>query len=74
MVSIHANEDPLEYGKQWGMIQNKNVKVFLPFKHSVQIEYSAKTCTAENRHPAASTGCRPSYCYLEAHYTLQTAK
>ncbi|KAB8077039.1 hypothetical protein BDV29DRAFT_168990 [Aspergillus leporis] len=26
MVSIHANEDPLEYGKQWGMIQNKNVK------------------------------------------------
>ncbi|KAF7596732.1 hypothetical protein BBP40_000160 [Aspergillus hancockii] len=26
MVSNHANEDPLEYGKQWGMIQNNNVK------------------------------------------------
>ncbi|PTU17256.1 hypothetical protein P175DRAFT_0446436 [Aspergillus ochraceoroseus IBT 24754] len=26
MLATHAKEDPLEYGKQWGMIQNKNVK------------------------------------------------
>ncbi|KAF4155453.1 hypothetical protein CNMCM6936_009031 [Aspergillus lentulus] len=26
MLAAHAHEDPLEYGKQWGMIQNKNVK------------------------------------------------
>ncbi|RMZ36735.1 hypothetical protein AFCA_008143 [Aspergillus flavus] len=25
-VSNHSQEDPLEYGGQWGMIQNKNVK------------------------------------------------
>lgn len=32
MLAAHAHEDPLEYGKQWGMIQNKNVKVsFLKF-------------------------------------------
>ena len=23
----HAQDDPLECGKQWGMIQNRNVKV-----------------------------------------------
>lgn len=28
-VTDHAHEDPLEYGKQWGMIQNSNVKVCL---------------------------------------------
>ncbi|KAL2819227.1 DNA polymerase subunit Cdc27 [Aspergillus granulosus] len=26
MLVNHAKEDPLEYGKQWGMIQNRNVK------------------------------------------------
>ncbi|KAL4939299.1 DNA polymerase subunit Cdc27 [Aspergillus oleicola] len=26
MLVNHAQEDPLEYGKQWGMIQNANVK------------------------------------------------
>ncbi|KAL4883434.1 DNA polymerase subunit Cdc27 [Aspergillus karnatakaensis] len=26
MLVNHAKEDPLEFGKQWGMIQNKNVK------------------------------------------------
>ncbi|KAE8355252.1 DNA polymerase subunit Cdc27 [Aspergillus coremiiformis] len=26
LVSNHSQEDPLEYGKQWGMIQNRNVK------------------------------------------------
>ncbi|KAL4761059.1 uncharacterized protein BDW70DRAFT_54612 [Aspergillus foveolatus] len=26
MLVNHAQEDPLEYGKQWGMIQNTNVK------------------------------------------------
>ncbi|PKX99545.1 uncharacterized protein P174DRAFT_437991 [Aspergillus novofumigatus IBT 16806] len=26
MLAAHALEDPLEYGKHWGMIQNKNVK------------------------------------------------
>ncbi|KAL4787997.1 DNA polymerase subunit Cdc27 [Aspergillus varians] len=26
MLVSHAQEDPLEYGKQWGMIQNTNVK------------------------------------------------
>jgi DNA polymerase delta subunit 3 len=32
MLAAHAHEDPLEYGKHWGMIQNKNVKVsFLKF-------------------------------------------
>lgn len=28
MLATYAHEDPLEYGKQWGMIQNKNVKVY----------------------------------------------
>ena len=27
LSSTYANEDPLEYGKQWGMIQNSHVKV-----------------------------------------------
>lgn len=27
MLANHAQEDPLECGKQWGMIQNTNVKV-----------------------------------------------
>jgi len=27
-LAAHAHEDPLEYGKQWGMIQNQNVKVY----------------------------------------------
>lgn len=26
-ASTHAQDDPLECGKQWGMIQNRNVKV-----------------------------------------------
>lgn len=26
MSTVHANEDPLEHGKQWGMVQNKYVK------------------------------------------------
>ncbi|PLB51212.1 hypothetical protein P170DRAFT_355306 [Aspergillus steynii IBT 23096] len=26
MIKNHAHEDPLEFGKQWGMIQNQNVK------------------------------------------------
>ncbi|KAE8375849.1 DNA polymerase subunit Cdc27 [Aspergillus bertholletiae] len=26
MVNNHAQEDPLQYGEQWGIIQNKNVK------------------------------------------------
>jgi len=28
MLATHGNEDPLEYGKHWGMIQNRNVKVY----------------------------------------------
>ena len=27
VATAHAQEDPLEFGKQWGMIQNRNVKV-----------------------------------------------
>lgn len=27
IASTHGQEDPLECGKQWGMIQNRNVKV-----------------------------------------------
>lgn len=27
IASTHAQDDPLECGKQWGMIQNRNVKV-----------------------------------------------
>jgi DNA polymerase delta subunit 3 len=27
ILSTHGQEDPLECGKQWGMIQNRNVKV-----------------------------------------------
>ena len=27
-LATYAHEDPLEYGKQWGMIQNQNVKVY----------------------------------------------
>jgi DNA polymerase delta subunit 3 len=26
ILSTHGQEDPLECGKQWGMIQNRNVK------------------------------------------------
>jgi DNA polymerase delta subunit 3 len=28
IVSSFGDEDPLELGKQWGMIQNEQVKVF----------------------------------------------
>jgi DNA polymerase delta subunit 3 len=31
IASAHGQEDPLECGKQWGMIQNRNVKVFCSF-------------------------------------------
>ena len=34
MLVNHAQEDPLEYGKQWGMIQNANVKVLSPTQSS----------------------------------------
>jgi hypothetical protein len=27
MAAAHAQDDPLECGQQWGMIQNRNVKV-----------------------------------------------
>lgn len=27
IVATYGNEDPLEFGKQWGMIQNSHVKV-----------------------------------------------
>lgn len=27
IVDTYGNEDPLEFGKQWGMIQNSHVKV-----------------------------------------------
>lgn len=31
ILAVYGNEDPLTHGAQWGMIQNKNVKVwFLP--------------------------------------------
>lgn len=29
MLAAYAHEDPLESGKQWGMIQNQNVKVYI---------------------------------------------
>lgn len=29
LLTAYAHEDPLEYGKQLGMIQNQNVKVIL---------------------------------------------
>jgi DNA polymerase delta subunit 3 len=29
IATKYAQEDPLECGKQWGMIQNRNVKVWL---------------------------------------------
>ena len=28
LATTHAQDDPLECGQQWGMIQNRNVKVF----------------------------------------------
>lgn len=28
LASAHAQDDPLECGQEWGMIQNRNVKVF----------------------------------------------
>ncbi|KAJ5754439.1 hypothetical protein N7533_003982 [Penicillium manginii] len=33
IATAHAQDDPLECGAQWGMIQNRNVKVCLRFKH-----------------------------------------
>lgn len=35
IASTFAQEDPLECGKQWGMIQSRNVKVNSPLKLSV---------------------------------------
>jgi hypothetical protein len=34
IATAHAQDDPLECGGQWGMIQNRNVKVRLSFKQS----------------------------------------
>lgn len=28
LATTHAQDDPLECGKQWGMIQNRRVKVY----------------------------------------------
>lgn len=35
IASKFAQEDPLECGKQWGMIQSRNVKASPPLKTSV---------------------------------------
>lgn len=50
MLAAHAHEDPLEHGKQWGMIQNQNVKVYSNhstglatyMEPNVEIQYSGE--------------------------------
>ncbi|GAB1201237.1 hypothetical protein APSETT444_010626 [Aspergillus pseudonomiae] len=55
MVSNHSQEDPLEYGGQWGMIQNKNVKVFLTPEHRIAFIGGMLLICGQRR-----TGARPA--------------
>lgn len=53
IATTHAQDDPLECGQQWGMIQNRNVKVDISTEHgSLQ---RADDGTAENRSTPTST-------------------
>lgn len=36
LATTYAKDDPLELGKQWGMIQNTNVKVCL-LRHAISV-------------------------------------
>lgn len=58
MFAKHAQEDPLEYGKTWGMIQGNNVRV----RHALGFLYSSDTnsiCAAEtNRRSPSCTSSR----------------
>lgn len=58
MIAKHAQEDPLEYGKTWGMIQGNNVRV----RRALRFPYSSDTnsiCAAEtNRRSPSRTSSR----------------
>lgn len=59
--SAHAHEDPLEYGKQWGMIQNTNVKVLYCLIVLLR-ESNICAVSAENPCPATSARSYKSIC------------
>ncbi|PYH41569.1 uncharacterized protein BP01DRAFT_360219 [Aspergillus saccharolyticus JOP 1030-1] len=52
-LANHAQEDPLEYGPSWGMIQNKNVKRRTGVRPPVPVPAPAKTA-APVRKPTTS--------------------
>ena len=52
MLAASAHEDPLELGKQCGMIQNKNVKVC----HHLSLQLPETLGTKTNFHPVAEDG------------------
>lgn len=58
MIAKHAQEDPLEYGKSWGMIQGNNVRV----RRALALTYisdSNAICAAEkNRGPPSRSSPR----------------
>ena len=53
VVTTHAQDDPLECGKQWGMIQNRNVKVRYAWLQSSQATSDA------NNKKQRRNGARP---------------
>lgn len=62
MLATYAHEDPLEYGNEWGMIQNKNVKVYLSgsriffMGHPKLISFLQRRTGARPPPPPTSTG------------------
>ena len=74
MLTTHGNEDPLEHGSKWGMIQNKNVKVCVPLPSrlgqwteilcNIAAESSASTsyytARAEEGNSSSQQACTPT--------------
>lgn len=56
IATAHAQDDPLECGQQWGMIQNRNVKVDI--SRTCAMTRQADTFAAEDRStPTTTPGC-----------------
>lgn len=78
MRATYAHEDPLEYGRQWGMIENKNVKVSLSASQHCHMRTSKAKfiSTAANRSTtsaSASVNRALDYDILQGHSTRQAS-
>ena len=59
IASTHGQEDPLECGKQWGMIQNRDVRVGHSSLRKVYHELMSIYVLAEDWRAPTTTTCSP---------------